>query len=414
MDPKNSDTRLFPAEKCESDGVEIRERNVSGEKKPRAYLMYCVMTLSVMLLTLTFAATELFAVFFSDVYPERFVLSRLFGSEAESGKGFIELVLEQSFCDLSFGRKPTDLPEAVIPPESSDVPKDSVIPDTSEEEGTAERPQENVPDEPANIPDGMKPIIGMDLSLSHFGLDYIHNTSAKSPDMSSLAEISLHTDPEKIYPQDTPLVLIVHTHGTEAYSDPSAPWYDPEREVARSTDKNKNVVHIGRIMADILNGNGISTVHCDLMHDTESYSGSYERSGETVERYLSKYPSIKYIIDVHRDAVVKSSGELVGAVCETEIGRCAQVMAVIGTGESVGIETGYIENLALAQRLRERLNGIANNLARPTCLRPSAYNQQYGAFSVLLEIGAAGNSLAEAELAARYSAEALCDIIKGK
>ena len=103
-----------------------------------------------------------------------------------------------------------------------------------------------------------------------------------------------------------------------------------------------------------------------------------------------------------------------GAVCETELGRCAQVMAVIGTGESVGIETGYIENLALAQRLRERLNGIAKNLARPTCLRPSAYNQQYGAFSVLLEIGAAGNSLAEAELAARYSAEALCDIIKGK
>jgi stage II sporulation protein P len=89
-------------------------------------------------------------------------------------------------------------------------------------------------------------------------------------------------------------------------------------------------------------------------------------------------------------------------------------MAVIGTGESVGLNTGYTENLALAQRLRERLNVIADNLSRPTCLRPSAYNQQYGAFSILLEMGAAGNSLAEAELAAHYVAEALCDIIKRK
>ena len=285
MDLKNSDTRLFLAEKSAPDGSEWRERKGSGEKKPRAYLMYCVMTLSVMLLTLAFAATELFAVFFSDVYPERFVLSRLFGSEAESGKSFIELMLEQSFCDLSFGDKPALLPEATLPTSSepSVVPDDSAMPDTSEGPTDTEGPQESVPDAPANIPDGMKPIIGMDLSLSHFGLDYIHNTSAKSPDMSSLSGIALFTDPDKIYPSDAPLVLIVHTHGTEAYSDLLTPWYDPESEVARSADKNKNVVHIGRIMADILNENGISTVHCDVMHDAESYSGSYERSAETVK-----------------------------------------------------------------------------------------------------------------------------------
>ena len=415
MDLKNSDTRLFLAEKSEPDGADGRDRK--SEKKPRAYLMYCVMTLSVMLLTLAFAATELFAVFFSDVYPERFVMSKLFGAEAESGKNFFELMLEQSFCDLSFGGKPTAPPETTVPPvppESSVLPEDTAMPDTSVPPETTEKPQETVPDVPPAPPDGMMPVIGMDLSLSHFGLDYIHNTSAKSPDMSSLAGISLSTDLSKIYPSDAPLVLIVHTHGTEAYSDPAAPWYDPEREVARSSDKNQNVVHIGRLMADILNENGISTIHCDVMHDAESYSGSYERSAETVKKYLSQYPSIKYIIDVHRDAVVKSSGELVGAVCETERGRCAQIMAVIGTGESAGIDTGYTENLALAQRLRERLNGIAENLSRPTCLRPSAYNQQYGAFSILLEMGAAGNSLAEAELAARYAAEALCDIIKGK
>ena len=409
MDSKNTETRRFLAAKSENATEE-------REKKPRVYLLYCVMTLSVMLLTLAFASTELFSVFFSDVYPEKFVLSKLFGSEADSGKSLYELMLYQSFGDLSFNKdiisggdgaadtpspgESVALPETESPPESGGEITDA--PDSSQSE----------PPAPV-MPDGMLPVIGMDLSLSGFGNGYLHNTSSVEPDLSALGAFRLSTDLSEVYPSDAPLVLIVHTHGTEAYSDPNEPWYDPDSEVARSSDREKNVVRVGEIIAEVLRKNGIGTVHCTVMHDEESYSGSYERSEKTVKEYLAAHPSIKYIIDVHRDAVIKSGGELVGAVCDTEEGRSAQIMAVIGTGESTGTRVDYMANLALAQELRERLNSENGSFCRPTCLRPSAYNQQYGVYSILLEIGTAGNTLDEASLAARITAEALSNIIKG-
>ena len=373
-----------------------------------------------MLLTVAFAATELLSVFFSDVYPDRLIISKLFGADADSEMSFQEIILNQSFGDLSFGQNikepsqpapPDDLPIDTPLETDPSVPHDTPAGDTTQKEPEKEPPA-NENNGNSEIPAGMKPIISMDLSLSEFGLDYLHNTSSKSPDMSALKNFELSTDLSAVYPQNAPLVLIIHTHGTESYSE--GDWYDPENEVARSKDKNKNVVMIGQIIADILNANGIGTLHCETMHDEESYSGSYSRSAETVKKYLAEYPTIKYVIDIHRDAVIRSSGELVGATAETEKGTSAQIMAVVGTGEDSTACPNYMGNLALAQEFRRLLNSKSQNLCRPTCLRPSAYNQQYSAYSMLIEVGAAGNSLDEARLAAEYIGEALTDIIKAK
>ena len=376
------------------------------------------MTLSVILLTVAFAATELFAVFFADICPDRLILSKLFGADADLGMSFQEIILNQSFGDLSYPNAKKE-PQSTLPPAPSEPsePSDtepSAPQDTPQATPPAVEPEEPTPELPDDppIPSGMKPIISMDLSLSSFGLDYLHNTSSKSPNMSLLSQFELSTDISAVYPKNSPLVLIVHTHGTESYSSKS--WYDPAAEVARSKDKNENVISIGRRVADILNENGIITLHSDIMHDEESYGGSYSRSAETVKKYLSKYPTIRYVIDIHRDAVIKSSGELVGAVAQTEKGAAAQIMAVIGTGEDGTPCKNYMGNLALAQKFRELLLRESETLCRPTCLRPSAYNQQYAAYSMLIEVGAAGNSLAEAKLSAEYIGNALARIIVGE
>ena len=422
---------LFPAQKAD---IKALPQGRSDPKTPKSYILYCFITLSVILLTIAFAATELFAVFFSDVQPNRMLLSRLFGADAESGMSFQELMLNQSFCDLSFGKgeetetlapnteeEPTDTENGATtsaPSEETTLPEETTnAPSTKEPDSVT-----SVPEDTSDIyapsgqtpPMGMGAILPMDLSLSGYGIDYIYNTSTKSPDMAALGAYKVSTDLSGIYPSGAPLVLIVHTHGTEGYSDEGAFWYDPEKEIARTKDKNKNVVRIGQIIAGILNENGISTVHCDVMHDEESYSGSYDKSAQTIKKYLAKYPTVRYVIDVHRDAVVKSSGELIRPVTKTEKGATAQVMAVVGTGESLGGCPKYMSNLAIAQLLREKLNSVADNLSRPTCLRPSAYNQQYSVYSILLEIGAAGNTLSEAENAATYVGTALSEIIKGK
>ncbi len=418
------DTMLFPAEKSERREI-VKERS-REPRTPKSYILYCCMTLSVMLLTIAFAATELFAVFFSDV-SDQMILSKLFGSDAESGMSLEELMLNQSFGDLSFGKGP-NAPTSTVPPQT-DIPTSgtTAAPETTESpsatDGTTAPPMtEETPSTQAPppdiyapddrvIPSGMNSIIAMDLSLKDYGLSYLHNTSGKSPNTDTLGAYKFSTDLSAVYPKGAPLVLIVHTHGTEGYSDEGSYYYDPNTEIARTNDKNKNVVHIGKIIADSLNAAGIPTLHSDIMHDEQSYSGSYERSAATIKEYLAKYPSIRYVIDVHRDAVVRSSGELVRPVALTEKGSTAQIMAVIGTGESVGGCPNYLNNLALAQGLRAELSAYSDSLTRPTCLRPSAYNQQYSVYSILLEIGTAGNTLSEAERAAELVGSALCTLI---
>lgn len=59
---------------------------------------------------------------------------------------------------------------------------------------------------------------------------------------------------------------------------------------------------VGDALTEQLNKRGIKTVHDTTIHD-ESYNGSYDRSVDTVYKNLEKYPDIKVVIDLHRDAI---------------------------------------------------------------------------------------------------------------
>ena len=141
MDNGDKDkTMLFPAMKEER--AELYKK--SEKRMPKSYIFYCCMTLSVMLLTIAFAATVLFAVFFSVVYPDKMILSKFFGSDAESGMSFQELMLNQSFGDLSFGKgeKETAAPTDTEKTPTTEEPKtdETEAPD----EGTDTATEENI------------------------------------------------------------------------------------------------------------------------------------------------------------------------------------------------------------------------------------------------------------------------------
>ena len=53
---------------------------------------------------------------------------------------------------------------------------------------------------------------------------------------------------------------------------------------------------------------GFGVVHDTTCHDYPSYNGSYDRSGETIQRNLEKYPDIQVTLDVHRDAMGTQDG----------------------------------------------------------------------------------------------------------
>ena len=263
------------------------------------------------------------------------------------------------------------------------------------------------------VPDGYTPIIPMDLSLTVYGEGYINNSTGYTPDLSSLLNKELFGNESGVlYSPDKPRVLILHTHSTEAYSENGAIFCESVDSHGRSNNKNESVVSIGKIIADILNENQIWALHCTVMHDSTQYKDSYARAAETIKKYLEKYPSIELVIDVHRDAVIKSSGEIVKAISEVDEKAAAQVMCVVGSDFGGEECPRWEDNLSLALKLRNSLNGSYENICRPVTLKSSTYNQEFAKYSLLLEIGTSGNSYEEAELAAELVANAIVDLLK--
>ena len=259
------------------------------------------------------------------------------------------------------------------------------------------------------VNDGELAVIPLDLSLSDYGDTYVYNDTSFNIDFDSILKKENYLP--AVTSTDEPCVLIIHTHTSEAYSAEGKISYTEDEEYARSSNEEENVIAVGKVIADILNENGIKTVQSTTVHD-ESYKDSYSRSAETVKYYLEKYPTIKYVFDIHRDSIIKSNGEIVRPVTVVDGEAVAQVMCVVGTNEASDTDYEWENNLALALSLRSSLNQKYVNMARGTCLRPSTYNQNLAPVSLLLEIGAGGNSLAEAKNAAKLVAMELVGLIK--
>nr|WP_325235697.1 stage II sporulation protein P [uncultured Oscillibacter sp.] len=211
-----------------------------------------------------------------------------------------------------------------------------------------------------------------------------------------------------------PQVLILHTHGSEAYTPV------PGTEIVwsgdyRTTDYRYNVVRVGDEMAEVLGEAGISVLHDRTLYDYPNYTGAYDRALAAIQKYLERYPSIRFVLDVHRDAIEDGQGNQYKAVSEVEgLGVSAQMSLVIGSDGSGLEHPGWLENLRLAAAVQQDMLEQYPTLMRPVLLRNSRYNQHATTGSLLLEVGAAGNSPEEAVLAGRLFAERLAAVLKEK
>lgn len=201
---------------------------------------------------------------------------------------------------------------------------------------------------------------------------------------------------------DEPLVLIMHTHTTECYSGD-----EMNGETERNTDENVNVVAVGREMASVLESYGIKTVHDGTYHDYPSYQGSYSRALTTIDRILKQYPSIKVVLDIHRDAFVYSDGSRLRVACEQNGIQTAQVMLVVGTN-SMGLwHDGWRDNLAFAAKIQNAAEIMYPGMMRPVNLRTERFNEHMTHGSLILEVGSNGNTLEEAKEGGRNVARAI-------
>ena len=238
-----------------------------------------------------------------------------------------------------------------------------------------------------------------------FGNVYINNASS-----ASLSASQLSGGFAAKLQEDGPQVLIIHTHGTEAYSMPAGEEYVPS-DNHRTLESEKNMLRIGDEMADILTDKGIGVVHDRNLYDYPNYSGAYNRSLASIENYLAQYPSISFVLDVHRDAVEDANGNEYKLLCAEEP-NAAQLEFVIGS-DGGGLSHGrWRENVKLACAVQENLLAQYPTLMRPIVVRNSRYNQHMTTGSLLIEVGTAGNSLEEAIVAARIFAEGFAQTIQ--
>ena len=208
-----------------------------------------------------------------------------------------------------------------------------------------------------------------------------------------------------------PQVLIVHTHATETYQLTPDPWYSPDF-TARTTDMSLNMTSVGAAMAAELNAAGINTVQDTTLHDYPSYTASYARSNETVRKYLQQYPSIKVVLDVHRDAIQKDDGTRVKPVTEIDGKSVAQVMLICGANKN-GNLPNCKQNLRFASRWQSEMEALYPGFTRPFLFDYRYYNQDLSTGSLLIEVGGHANTLEEATAAGVYAARALAKTLLG-
>ena len=219
---------------------------------------------------------------------------------------------------------------------------------------------------------------------------YLQNTTDEVVDLAALArqEISFHME-------DGPQILIYHTHGSEAYTQTDRDRY-VESDAYRTTDCTQNVVRVGEEMAAMFRAQGFEVVHDTTLYDYPAYNGAYERSRAGVEAWLEKYPTIRFLLDVHRDALVSADGAAYQLIAREGEEKAAQVMFVVGSGDGGQRHPNWRANLALAVKLQLALTARYDQLARPITLRSSRFNQHLSAGALLVEVGGHGNTLEQA------------------
>lgn len=202
-------------------------------------------------------------------------------------------------------------------------------------------------------------------------------------------------------------VLVVHTHTTECYLSDAM-----SGESERTTDDTKNVIEVGRVICSVLEENGIKTVHDTTVHDYPSYQNAYTRTLKTIEKNLRENPSIKVVLDVHRDAFIYSDGSKLRVAYNDNGEETARVMLVVGT-DSMGLShPDWQKNLTFASKIQNAAQIMYPGLMRPIDLRRERFNMHMTNGSILLEVGSNGNTLDEAKRGAKQAAYAIAAVLK--
>ena len=232
-------------------------------------------------------------------------------------------------------------------------------------------------------------VVEVDLSLAERGDGYIINYTDKIVDIAGLLDRGFVDSEERN--SSAPVVMILHTHTSEGYYKGKNEFLD-------------GVISVGEVLSARLNALGLTALHCTVIHDGGE-SNAYISARETIEMMLKVYPTIKYVIDLHR--IELDTGGVPIKTLSSE--GLAQIrLTVSASGD------GWQENLSLALSLRQKLNDNDARLCMPPVLSSSRYNSDLSLYYLMVDIGATGNTVKEARNSAKKLARAIYDTVAEK
>lgn len=272
--------------------------------------------------------------------------------------------------------------------EASSSPQQVPVTEIAEAWDEAAREHESLPPSPSSI------AVDDNISLE------IRNETDYTVDFTQLPDLMEGLN----FQADGPVILLMHTHGSESYEDPDTGVY-------RTQDPEKSVIKVAEQMKAVLEERGYQTVHDTTICDEPDFNHAYQTSRQVIQDAMAEYSTIALVLDIHRDAVEDENGGQMRMACTIDGEDAAKLMLVVGT-DAGGLEhPNWRENLSLAAVLQARLQQDYQGLMRPINLRTERFNQDLAPMDLLVEVGASGNSLEEAIRSGETFASVLADVL---
>ena len=181
----------------------------------------------------------------------------------------------------------------------------------------------------------------------------------------------------------SPTIYLYNTHQSEEY----------EETTFQDISVNPTVIMNNYIMEDILKKNGYEVIVeeqsiKDILNQNRwKYSESYKASRYLLEQSITKYPTLEYFIDIHRDSLTRDKTTIT-----INDKNYAKILFIVGMENS-----NYQENLSFTEKINNIINEQYPTLSKGIYKKSGpgvngVYNQDFNSKTILIEIGGFQNT----------------------
>lgn len=252
------------------------------------------------------------------------------------------------------------------------------------------------------------PLTGIDITEADSAYVELKYSCSLRPDIPALLNEPIQWN---LY-GDEPSVLIIHTHGTEAFTPSEGMEYEENGGDYRTTNDKVNMISLGDELTRLLQAAGINVIHDREYYDYPDYEASYDICREALQKHLQQNPTLKLVIDLHRDSATYEDGTQWATSCTVNGQQSAQVMIVMGTDRQYD-HPNWEKNLSLGLKIHALMEKTHPGATRPLDLRKQRFNQDLSAGAIIAEVGSAGNTHEEAMSGVSVLAEAVIALAEG-